>query len=63
MNSIESLQLSQPCAVCRNHKGRKPIKIRDDYGTLFEATHIAHCPYCGRFLKENYMNEVFECQV
>jgi len=55
--SDDAKQLRQPCAVCRNHKGGKPIRIRDDHGTLFEATHIAHCPYCGRYLKENYEKE------
>lgn len=49
-------QLKQPCAICRNHKAGKPMKIRDDNGQLFTVTHIAHCPYCGRFLAENYEN-------
>lgn len=44
----------QPCAVCRNHKGGKPFKIRDDNGKLFSVSHICNCPYCGRFLSENY---------
>lgn len=57
MKNQEAKQLRQPCAVCRNHKGGTPIRIRDDHGTLFEATHIAHCPYCGRYLKENYEKE------
>lgn len=38
MKNQEAKQLRQPCAVCRNHKGGKPIRIRDDHGTLFEAT-------------------------
>ncbi len=24
----------QPCAVCRGHKGGKPMKIRDDDGKI-----------------------------
>lgn len=44
----------QPCAVCRNHKRDEPFKIRDDNGTLFTVRHICNCPYCGRFLAENY---------
>lgn len=45
----------QPCAVCRNHKGGEPFKIRDDNGALFTVRHICNCPYCGRFLEENYL--------
>ena len=52
MNSIKPLK--QPCTVCRLHKSNQPFKIRDDYGHLYKTSHIAHCPYCGRFLKENY---------
>lgn len=44
----------QPCEICRNHKKGVPFKIRDDNGTSFTVTHICNCPYCGRFLSENY---------
>lgn len=44
----------QPCKVCQNHKKGKPFKIRDDEGKLFTTSFISNCPYCGRFLKENY---------
>lgn len=44
----------QPCCICKEHKPRIPFKIRDDNGTLFTVSHIANCPYCGRFLSENY---------
>ena len=47
----------QPCAVCRDHKKGQPIKIRDDDGTLFEVSFICNCPYCERFLRENYEAE------
>ena len=50
------MPLPQPCVICKNRKPNTPIKIRDDNGTLFECTFIAHCPYCGRFLKEDYNN-------
>lgn len=56
----DAKQLKQPCQICRKHKGGKPMKIRDDHGTLFEATHIAHCPYCGRYLAENYETQTEE---
>ena len=49
--------LKQPCQICRDHKGGTPMKIRDDNAVLFKVTHIAHCPYCGRFLSENYTQE------
>lgn len=49
--------IRQPCVVCRNHKGGAPIKIRADHGGQVAVTHIAHCPYCGRFLSENYQKE------
>ena len=47
----------QPCAVCRNHKSGKPFMIRDDDGVKRAFTHICNCPYCGRFLSENYTKE------
>ena len=53
----EARPLKQPCQICRNHKGGTPIKIRDDNAVLFRVTHIAHCPYCGRYLSENYTRE------
>ena len=45
---------SQPCAICRNHKRRKPFVLTDDNGDKFSITNICNCPFCGRFLKENY---------
>lgn len=47
--------VKQPCAVCREHKGGRPFRIRDDGGILRDITYISHCPYCGRFLAENYV--------
>ena len=47
----------QPCAVCRNHKPLAPFKIRADNGEIFTVTHICNCPYCGRYLEENYFKE------
>lgn len=44
----------QPCQICRNHKGGKPFMLRDDDGHKHPYTHICNCPYCGRFLSENY---------
>ncbi len=44
----------QPCAICRNHKPRAPFFLRDDKGEKHPFTHICNCPYCGRFLSENY---------
>lgn len=44
----------QPCQICRNHKGGKPFMLRDDNGQQHPFTHICNCPYCGRFLSENY---------
>lgn len=44
----------QPCCICKGHKPRSPFKICDDNGKEFTVTHIANCPYCGRFLSENY---------
>ena len=48
--------LPQPCIICKKRKPNTPIKIRDDNGMLFKCTFIAHCPYCGRFLEEDYNN-------
>lgn len=45
---------SQPCAICRTHKRRQPFKLKADNGERFEITHICNCPFCGRFLEENY---------
>ena len=25
-----------------------------DFGVLYKTSHISNCPYCGRFLTENY---------
>lgn len=50
-------QNRQPCPICRNHKAGAPLKIRDDNGVSFRATHICNCPYCGRFLSENYTDD------
>ena len=50
----------QPCAVCREHKAKKPFKIRADNGQEFEVSHICNCPYCGRFLAENYKEKFDE---
>lgn len=49
--------LPQPCIICKDRKPRTPFKIRDDKGALFKVSFIAHCPYCGRFLKEDYTEE------
>ena len=46
--------LKQPCQVCRDHKPNVPFKIRDDNGVMFKVSFISNCPYCGRFLSENY---------
>lgn len=55
MNGIKPLE--QPCVICRNHKPNKPFKIRADNGALFETRFINNCPFCGRFLTENYHKE------
>lgn len=34
--------------------GDEPFEIRDDFGVLYKTSHISNCPYCGRFLTENY---------
>lgn len=47
----------QPCPICKDHKPLAPFKIRDDSGKLFTVTHICNCPYCGRYLAENYIKE------
>lgn len=52
MESIKPIK--QPCVICNKHKANAPFFIRDNNGKLFKVSHIAHCPYCGRFLKENY---------
>lgn len=44
----------QPCPICKNHKGGTPLMIRDDNAEKHPYTHICNCPYCGRFLAENY---------
>lgn len=46
--------LPQPCKVCKDHKAGKPFAIRADNAALYKTSHISHCPYCGRFLVENY---------
>lgn len=46
--------LKQSCTVCKNHKANEPFEIRDDKGVLYKTSHISCCPYCGRYLKENY---------
>lgn len=46
----------QPCQICKNHKGGTPLMLRDDYAEKHPYTHICNCPYCGRFLAENYEN-------
>lgn len=35
-------------------KANEPFEIRDDFGVLYKTSHISNCPYCGRFLTENY---------
>lgn len=52
--SNEIKPLPQPCKICKEHKAREPFKIRDNHGVLYETSFISHCPYCGRFLKEDY---------
>lgn len=44
----------QPCVICKDHKGGKPFMLRDDSGQEHLFSHISNCPYCGRFLSENY---------
>lgn len=44
----------RPCCICKGHKANKPFEIRDDFGRLYKTSNISHCPYCGRFLNENY---------
>lgn len=46
--------LSQPCVVCKNHKSGVPFILRDDNGVEYKFSHICNCPFCGRFLAENY---------
>ena len=46
--------MKRPCAICRDHVSCGPLPIRDDNAVQFKVTHIAYCPYCGRFLSENY---------
>ena len=46
----------QPCKICKDHKSGKPLMLRDDNGHKHPYTHICNCPYCGRFLTENYKN-------
>lgn len=48
----------QPCCICKDHKQGQPFKIRDDIGREFLVSHICNCPYCGRFLAENYNMDV-----
>lgn len=56
MSKKDVKPLPQPCVVCKKHKGGKPFKVRADNGVLYETSFIAHCPFCGRFLAENYDN-------
>lgn len=57
-NAINSIKpLEQPCVVCRDHKPNKPFKIRADNAVLYETSFINNCPFCGRFLIENYQKE------
>ncbi len=44
----------QPCVICKDHKGGAPFYIRDNEGKLYATSFISNCPYCGRFLAENY---------
>jgi len=44
----------QPCKICENHTANEAFKIRDDSGQVFTVSLICNCPYCGRFLSENY---------
>lgn len=44
----------QPCTICKDHKSGKPFLLRDDKGNEYKFSHICNCPYCGRFLVENY---------
>lgn len=45
-----------PCVVCKKHKTNEPFEIRDDKGILYKTSHICYCPYCGRYLQENYIS-------
>ncbi len=51
---IKVSENTSACKVCKDHKKSKPFKIRADNGIVFETSFISNCPYCGRFLKENY---------
>lgn len=46
----------QPCRICKDHKKGNPFMIRDDNAELRPFSFICNCPYCGRFLSENYEN-------
>ena len=46
--------IKRPCHVCMKIKNGDKFKVRDDNGTIQTITFIAYCPYCGRFLKEQY---------
>lgn len=48
--------INRPCPVCRKIKNGDKFKVRDDNGAIQTITFIAYCPYCGRFLMEQYEN-------
>ena len=46
--------LEQPCKICKDHKAGKPFKIRANNAVLYETSFVSNCPYCGRFIAENF---------
>lgn len=47
----------QPCTMCRNHKANDAFLLWDDLGRGYMASNLSNCPYCGRFLIENFKNQ------
>mgnify|MGYP006992986292 FL=1 len=56
-NKILRRKLGQPCTMCRNHKANEPFLLRDDAGQIYKISQISNCPFCGRFLIENFKNQ------
>ena len=57
VNKILRRKLGQPCTMCRNHKANEPFLLRDDAGQIYKISQISNCPFCGRFLIENFKNQ------
>lgn len=53
--------INRPCHICMNIKNGNKFKVRDDNGAIQTITFIAYCPYCGRFLKEQYKGNNDHC--